>query len=243
MIMTSYGGFGLTLTPQFSIFVSVMLELGFLFALPEIRGGGENGRQWHEAARRRNRQVAFDDFIAAAEWLCARGFTAPDKLAIFGGSNSAILVGAAITQRPDLFRAALCVAPLFDMLRYHLFDRADIWSYEYGTADDPEDFRALNAYSPYHNVRENANYPAVLLVCGDQDTRCNPAHARKMTARLQDRPAQQSSILIDHSAERGHAPTLPLSVRINALTDRIAFLCHELGVALPQGVGLDTIDR
>jgi prolyl oligopeptidase len=234
VIMTAYGGFGLTLTPQFSAFVSVMLELGFLFAVPEIRGGGERGKQWHEAARGRNRQVAFDDFISAAEWLCMKGFTNPKKLSIFGGSNSGILVGAAITQRPDLFRAALCVAPLLDMVRYHLFDRARVWASEYGTADDPDELRALLAYSPYHRVREDTNYPAVLFVCGDKDTRCNPAHARKMAARLQHRPTQRHTILLDHSTERGHAPTMPLSVRVDALTHRIAFLCHELEIPIPQ---------
>jgi prolyl oligopeptidase len=240
-IMTAYGGFGITMTPQFSTFVSVMLELGFVFALPEIRGGGERGKSWHEAARGRNRQVAFDDFIASAEWLCEKGFTSPQKLAIFGGSNSGILVGAAITQRPDLFRAALCIAPLLDMVRYHLFDRAHVWANEYGTADDPDDFRALLAYSPYHHVGEDTNYPAVLFVCGDRDSRCNPAHARKMAARLEDRRAQENAILIDYSEERGHSPTMPLSVRVDGLTHRIAFLCHELGVPIHQEAQHDTV--
>jgi prolyl oligopeptidase len=174
--------------------------------------------------------VAINDFIAAAEWLCAEGITSPAKFAIFGGSNSGLLVGAAIAQRPDLFRAALCIAPLLDMVRYHLFDRARVWAEEYGTADDPDDFRALFAYSPYHNVLDGKNYPAVLFVSGDKDTRCNPAHARKMTARLQDRTGQTSTILLDYSSQRGHAPTMPLAVRIDALSNRIAFLCHELGV-------------
>jgi prolyl oligopeptidase len=234
MIMTAYGGFGVTLTPQFSTFVAVMLELGFLFALPQIRGGGEHGQRWHEAARRRNRQVAFDDFISAADWLCDRGFTNPQKLAIFGGSNSGLLVGAAITQRPDLFRAALCIAPLLDMVRYHLFDRARVWAEEYGTSDDPDDFRALLDYSPYHRVLEDIDYPAVFFICGEKDTRCNPAHARKMAARLIDRAAQRHTILIEHSAERGHSPSMPLSVRVDGLTHRIAFLCHELGVPIPR---------
>jgi prolyl oligopeptidase len=240
VIMTAYGGFGLTMTPQFSVFVSILLDLGFVFALPEIRGGGEHGRSWHEAARGRNRQVAFDDFIAGAQWLCDNSFTRPEKLAIFGGSNSGILVGAAITQRPDLFRAAVCVAPLLDMLRYHLFDRAINWSGEYGTADDPRDFQALLAYSPYHHIQEHINYPAVLFVAGDQDTRCNPAHARKMTARLAERTAQRHSILLDHSVERGHAPTMPLSIRVDALTHRIAFVCHELGIPMSREVRSDT---
>ncbi|WP_158792084.1 lasso peptide biosynthesis B2 protein [Granulicella sp. L60] len=230
VIMTAYGGFGVTLTPQFSTFVLIMLELGFLLALPEIRGGEERGTEWHAAAHRRNHQVAVDDFVAAAAWLQTEGITRPEKLAIFGGSNSGLLVGAAVTQRPDLFRAALCIAPLLDMVRYHLFDRAYVWAGEYGTADDAEDFLALHGYSPYHRVDSKRNYPAILFVSGDKDTRCNPAHARKMTALLQHRAAQRSPILLDYSAQRGHAATMPLAVRIDALTNRIAFVCHELGV-------------
>lgn len=229
VIMTAYGGFGVSVTPQFSVFVSILLELGFFFALPEIRGGGEQGREWHVAAQGRNRQVAFDDFLAAAEWMCREGITHPDKLAIFGGSNSGLLAGAVVTQRPDLFRAALCVAPLLDMVRYHLFDRAYIWAEEYGTAADAADFHALHSYSPYHRVEETQNYPSVLFVSGDKDTRCNPAHARKMVARLQERAAQQNPVLLDYSPERGHAATMPLDVRIEALTQRIAFICCELG--------------
>jgi prolyl oligopeptidase len=230
VIMTAYGGFGATPTPQFSTFVSIMLELGFVFALPEIRGGGVRGPEWHAAAQRRKRQVAVDDFLGAAEWLCSEGITCPEKLAIFGGSNSGLLVGAAISQRPHLFGAALCIAPLLDMVRYHLFDQAHVWEEEYGSADNREDFLALLGYSPYHCIDENQNYPPVLFVSGDQDTRCNPAHARKMTARLQNRAAQRSAILLDYSARRGHSPTMPLAVRIDALTMRIAFLCHELGI-------------
>jgi prolyl oligopeptidase len=236
LIMTAYGGFGLTLTPQFSAFVGILLTLGFLFALPEIRGGGERGPQWHEAARGRHRQVAFDDFISAAEWLCDNGFTSPKRLGIFGGSNSGLLVGAAITQRPELFRAAICIAPILDMVRYHLFDRAHTWAGEYGTSDEPDDFKALLAYSPYHQVRPGINYPAVLFVSGDQDTRCNPAHARKMCARLGNRSAQKNPVLLDHSAARGHSPNMPLSVRVDAITHRVAFLCHELGVSLPAEI-------
>ena len=240
ILMTAYGGFGATMRPRFSPFVSIMIELGFLFALPEIRGGGDRGPEWHEVARGRNRQVAFEDFIGAAEWLCEKGIGDPQKVAIFGGSNSGILVGAAITQRPDLFRAALCIAPLLDMVRYHLFDRARIWANEFGTADNADDFRALLTYSPYHHIKEDVNYPAVLFVSGDQDSRCNPAHARKMAARLQERAAQRYPILLDHSRERGHAPTMPLSVRIDGVTNRIAFLCHELGIPIPEEVHCDT---
>jgi prolyl oligopeptidase len=242
-LMTAYGGFGLTMTPQFSTFVSILLELGFLFAVPAIRGGGERGAQWHEAARRRNRQVSIDDFTSAAEWLCKEGFTMPSKFAIMGGSHSGMVIGAAIMQRPDLFRAALCIAPLLDMVRYHLFDRAPIWAEEYGTADDADDFRALLSYSPYHNIREDTDYPAVLFVCGDKDTRCNPSHTRKMAARLQERSAQKQSVLVDYGLERGHAPVMPLSIRVDGIARRIAFLCRELSVPFSDGERYDTIGR
>ena len=233
VIMTGYGCFGVPMTPQFSVLVTIMMELGAVFALPHIRGGGEFGKSWHDAGRARNRQTAIDDFLSAAEWLCAENITVPSKLTIFGGSNSGLLVGAAMTQRPGLFRAVLCIAPLLDMVRYERFDQALRWQPEYGSVNNPEDFHALYAYSPYHHVRRNVDYPATLFVSGDKDDRCNPAHVRKMAARLQERAAQCHPILVDYSAERGHSPTLPLSVRIDALARRLAFLCKELGIEVP----------
>ena len=238
VILTSYGGFGVSMTPQFSVLVEIMLELGAVFAVPNIRGGSEFGKTWHEAARRQKRHVAVDDFISAAEWLCAQRVTSPHKLAIFGGSNSGLLVGAALIQRPDLFRAALCIAPLLDMVRYERFGRARKWETEYGTVTEPDDFRALYTHSPYHHVANDLNYPSTLFVAGDKDDRCDPAHVRKMAARLQDRIAQQNPILVDYSRERGHSPVLPLSVRIEALTRRVAFLCQELNIRLPSGDSL-----
>ena len=235
VIMTSYGGFGVSMTPQFSVLVAIMMELGVTFALPHIRGGGDLGKEWHDAGRARNRQAAYGDFIAAAEWLCQQGVTIPGALAIFGGSNSGLLVGAAMTQRPDLFGAVLCIAPLLDMVRYEVFDQAVKWRREYGTVSDRDDFQALVAYSPYHRIADHVDYPATLFVSGDKDDRCNPAHTRKMAALLQERPAQTSSVIVDYSAERGHSPVLPLSVRIPALARRIAFLCRELHIAIPQG--------
>jgi prolyl oligopeptidase len=216
------------MTPQFSVFVAFLMERGCLFALPNIRGGSEFGNAWHEAAKRRRRQVAFDDFISAAEWLITSGRTKPDKLAIFGGSNSGLLIAAAMTQRPDLFRAVLCMVPMLDMLRYHLFDNAHVWKDEFGTADDPDDFAALLGYSPYHNVHDRTAYPATMLVSGDSDQNCNPLHARKMTARLQAANISDFPIYLDYSPHRGHAPVLPLSERVDALTDRMAFLCEQL---------------
>jgi prolyl oligopeptidase len=189
------------------------------------------GEAWHEAARRRTRQVAFDDFLSAAVWLIANNRTKPEKLAIFGGSNSGLLVGAALTQRPDLFRAAICIAPLLDMLRYHLFEARPAWREEFGSALDPDDFEALSRYSPYHQVQAGIPYPAIMLVSGHIDRNCHPMHARKMTARLQTASSSQFPVLLDYSEARGHAPVLPLSKRISSLTDRLAFLCDQLRLA------------
>jgi prolyl oligopeptidase len=215
-------------SPQFSVFVAFLLEHGCVFALPNIRGGSEFGAEWHKAAKRRNRQTAYDDFLCAAEWLIQSGRTTPDKLAIFGGSNSGLLVGAALTQRPDLFRAVVCMVPLLDMLRYHLFDNAHVWKDEFGTANDPNDFAVLAAYSPYHRVRQGVAYPATMFISGDADKSCNSLHARKMTARLQAANGSGNPIFLDYSKVRGHSPVLPLSERVEALTDRLAFLCDQL---------------
>jgi prolyl oligopeptidase len=216
------------MTPQFSVFVFFLMEQGCLFALPNIRGGSEFGVDWHNAAKGRNRQVAIGDFTAAAAWLVESGRTTSRDLAIFGGSNSGLLVGAALTQRPDLFRAVVCMVPMLDMLRYHLFDNAHVWKDEFGTADDPDDFAALVRYSPYHQVRDGVAYPATMIVSGDADRNCNPLHARKMTARLQAANVSEHPILLDYSRLRGHSPVLPLSERVEALTDRMAFLCDQL---------------
>ena len=236
VLMTAYGGFGVSSTPQHSILVSTMLELGVAFALPKIRGGGDFGKSWHDAARGRKRQVAINDFIAAAEWL--RNEVFPNRpLAIFGGSNAGLLVAAAMTQRPELFRAVLCIAPLLDMVRFEALGAGSRWREEYGTAENEQDLQALLAYSPYHHVYENVDYPSILFITGDKDDRCNPAHVRKMAALLQSRAAQHSPVLVDYSAERGHAPVMPKGVRVEALTRRIAFLCRELDVPVAFGGG------
>jgi prolyl oligopeptidase len=235
-IMTGYGGFGTSVTPQYSVLVSIMLELGSTFALARIRGGGEFGGTWHDAGRQRMRQNSFDDFIVVAEWLSAEGITVPERLGIFGGSNAGLLVGAVLTQRPELFGAVLCIAPLLDMVRYEKFDQAARWQHEYGSADDAEGFCALHAYSPYHHIDDDRDYPPVLFISGDSDDRCNPAHVRKMAARLLHRNAQTHPILVDYSRDRGHSPVLPLSVRVESLARRITFLCRELNV---QTVGGD----
>jgi prolyl oligopeptidase len=230
--LTGYGGFGTSLTPQFKAYSTFLIEHGFLFAISNLRGGGEFGEEWHRAGKRQNRQKVIDDFVAAAEWLVTQGYTTPEKTAIGGGSNGGLLVGAALTQRPDLFRAAVCVGPLLDMIRYHFFDSAHFFTEEYGSSENEEDFRHLLAYSPYHHINDGVFYPAVMLISGDSDRCCNPLHARKMAARLQSASTSALPILLDYKAEWGHAPLQPLHKRIEALTDRLAFICHELDVKL-----------
>ena len=230
--LTGYGGFGNSQAPQFNAYSNFLIEHGFLFAVANLRGGSEFGEEWHRAGRRHNRQNAFDDFIAAAEWLLENGYAARGRIAIGGGSNAGLLVAAALTQRPDLFRAVVCLGPLLDMLRYHLFDFARVYVHEYGTSETEDDFRHILAYSPYHSIEEGVPYPAVLFVSGDADTRCNPMHARKMAARLQAASSSSHPILLDYTPTWGHAPLQPLTRRIEALTDRLAFIFHELGVSV-----------
>jgi prolyl oligopeptidase len=227
-IMTAYGGYGASMTPRFSVFVAFLLERGCLFAMPSIRGGAEFGHGWHDAARRRSRQTAYDDFLSAAEWLISTERTPPGRLAIFGGSNAGLLVAAAMTQRPDLFRAVVCMSPLADMLRYHLFDDASVWRDEFGIADNQGDFTALASYSPYHRIFEGTAFPATMIVSGDADGNCNPLHARKLTARLQASNSSDHVVVLDYHPRRGHSAVLPLSNRIEALTNRMTFLCDQL---------------
>jgi len=231
-LLTGYGGFGFNHTPQFKSSSIFLIEQGFLFAIANVRGGGELGEEWHCAGKRRNRQNAFDDFISAAEWLVQNRYADPQKIAISGGSNAGLLVGAALTQRPSLFRAVVCSGPLLDMLRYHRFDLANRWTEEYGSSDNPEDFQYLVAYSPYHCVQDGVPYPSVMFVSGDADTRCNPMHARKMAARLQAATSSSHPILLNYKPTWGHMPVQPLSLRIDAVTDRLTFICHELGVSV-----------
>jgi len=236
-LLTAYGAAGISLTPRYSPLANCLVELGGLFAIANIRGGGELGEAWHKAGTRRNRPVVHSDFLAAAEYLMDQGVAACGKLAIAGGSNSGLLVGVAMTQRPNLFCAVLCVAPFLDMLRYHRFDNTQFYIPQFGTSENPDDFRVLLSYSPYHNIHEGTRYPALFMVSGDADTRCDPMHARKFVARLQaamanlpDADREERPVLLDWNPLRGHFATLPLSVRIDAIVDRLAFLCHQLGM-------------
>jgi prolyl oligopeptidase len=228
--LTAYGGFNLSMTPAFSRSLILWLEHGGVVAVPNTRGGGEYGESWHQAGILASKQNSFDDFIGAAEWLIQQGYTRPERLAAAGGSNGGLLVGAVLTQRPELFRAALVQVPLLDMLRYHRFLIARLWIPEYGSADDPEQFRWLNAYSPYHKVQDGQAYPAVLLATAESDTRVDPMHARKMTARLQAASSANRPILLRLEARAGHGAGKPLSKALDELTDSWTFVFSELGV-------------
>jgi prolyl oligopeptidase len=228
--LTGYGGFNISMTPAFSRSLLLWLEHGGVLAIPNIRGGGEYGERWHQAGILASKQNSFDDFIGAAEWLIQQGYTRPARLAAAGGSNGGLLVGAVLTQRPDLFRAVLVQVPLLDMLRYHHFLIARLWIPEYGSPDDPAQFRWLRSYSPYHHVQDGRAYPAVLLATAESDTRVDPMHARKMAARLQAATSTDYPILLRLEARAGHGAGKPLSKLLDELTDSWTFVFSELGV-------------
>ena len=229
-LLYGYGGFTASMTPYFSPLATVWAEQGGVYAVANLRGGGEYGEDWHKAGMLANKQNTFDDFIAAGEWLMAQNITSPDKLAIMGGSNGGLLVGAALTQRPELFRAVICAVPLLDMLRYHQFLVARYWVPEYGSSEDPEQFQTLLAYSPYHRVQPGTKYPAVMFVTGDADTRVAPLHARKMAALLQAQTGSEHPILLHYDTKSGHMGTRPMGKVIEDSTDQLCFLFAQLGV-------------
>jgi prolyl oligopeptidase len=228
-LLTGYGGFDLNETPTFSARAVLWVERGGVFAVPNLRGGGEFGENWHQAGMFGKKQNVFDDFIAAGHWLIKNGYTKPSKLSILGTSNGGLLVGAALTERPDLFQAVVCRYPLLDMLRYQNFLVARFWVSEYGSSENPEQFKYLAAYSPYQNVKRGTKYPAVLLVSGDGDTRVAPLHARKMAAKLQWATASDRPVLLLYDTKSGHSGGRPLSRQIEELTDEMSFLFWQLG--------------
>jgi prolyl oligopeptidase len=230
VLLTGYGGFRGVSLPYFSSFPALWLEMGGIYALPCLRGGGEFGEEWHKAGMADRKQNTFDDFIAAAEWLIGNGYTNPHRLAIRGGSNGGLLVGAAMTQRPDLFGAVVCTYPLLDMVRFHKFLVAKWWVPEYGSAEDPEQFKYIYAYSPYHHVVPGTRYPATLFVTGDADTRVAPLHARKMTALLQAATASDKPIAIYCDTAAGHSGGRPVSELIDDMLVQAQFLIWQLGI-------------
>jgi len=229
-LLTGYGGFGVSETPGFSRSRFVWLEGGGILAMPNLRGGGEYGEAWHLAGILDKKQNVFDDFIAAAEWLIETGYTNPDRLAVHGGSNGGLLIGAFITQRPELAAVAVCDAALLDMVRYHMFYGATIWTPEYGHPDDPEQFEWLYAYSPYHRVDPDAVYPAVLVTTAESDTRVHPSHALKMTARLQAVEATERPVLLFFERQAGHSVGRQMSTIRERILDNYSFLMWQLGM-------------
>lgn len=228
--LTGYGGFTVNETPYFSSSRFIWLENGGVYCLPNLRGGAEYGEKWHEAGMLKNKQNTFDDFIAAAEWLIDNSYTNPQKLVIAGGSNGGLLVGAVAMQRPDLFKAVACSVPLLDMLRYQNFLMARYWVSEYGSAEDPEQFKYILAYSPYQNIKQGVAYPAIFFTAGESDNRVHPLHARKMTAALQAASSSDAPILIDVERKSGHGQGMPTTMWIDKIADEYAFLFWQVGM-------------
>ncbi len=235
-ILYGYGGFNISLTPSFSITNTVWMEQGGVYAVPNIRGGGEYGKAWHKAGTKLQKQNVFDDFIAAAEYLIANKYTSPDYLALRGGSNGGLLVGAVMTQRPDLMKVALPAVGVLDMLRYHTFTAGAGWSYDYGTAEDSEEmFKYLKAYSPVHNVKKGVAYPATLITTGDHDDRVVPAHSFKFAAELQAKQMGANPTLIRIETDAGHGAGTPVSKTIAQYADIYAFTLWNMGVEELKG--------
>jgi prolyl oligopeptidase len=225
-----YGGFNVSMTPSFSVANLVWLELGGIYAQPSLRGGGEYGREWHQAGTRERKQNVFDDFIGAAEYLIKEGYTSREKLAIGGGSNGGLLVAAAMTQRPDLFAVAIPQVGVLDMLRYHKFTIGRAWSPDYGLSEDPEAFNYLYAYSPLHNIKPGTCYPATLVTTADHDDRVVPGHSFKFAATLQPAQGCNRPTLIRIETKAGHGAGTPITKTIEQVADRWAFARYNMGI-------------
>ncbi|PSO49113.1 MAG: S9 family peptidase [Cyanobacteria bacterium SW_9_44_58] len=223
-ILYAYGGFNIPVTPSFSVSRLVWMEMGGIYAVPNLRGGGEYGEEWHQAGTKLNKQNVFDDFIAAAEWLIQHRYTSSQKLAINGGSNGGLLVGACMTQRPELFGAALPAVGVMDMLRFHKFTIGWAWCSDYGSPENEEEFHALYAYSPLHNLKPGTVYPSTLITTADHDDRVVPAHSFKFAAALQEAHAGDNPVLIRIETKAGHGAGKPTSKRIEEVADQLAFL-------------------
>lgn len=229
-ILYGYGGFNISLTPSFSVVNAIWMEQGGVYAVPNLRGGGEYGKKWHDAGTKMQKQNVFDDFIAAAEYLIENKYTSKDYLAIRGGSNGGLLVGATMTQRPDLMKVALPAVGVLDMLRYHTFTAGAGWAYDYGTSEDsPEMFEYLKGYSPLHNVKAGVSYPATLVTTGDHDDRVVPAHSFKFAATLQENQAGDNPTLIRIETNAGHGAGKPVSKTIEEYADIFAFTFYNMG--------------
>ncbi len=233
-LLYGYGGFDIALTPNYSTRWLAWMEMGGVFALANLRGGGEYGRDWHQAGTKLQKQNVFDDFIAAAEYLIDNQYTNSDKLAVMGGSNGGLLVGALVNQRPELFAAALPMVGVMDMLRFHQFTAGRFWTDDYGSADNPEEFAALYAYSPYHNLQDGVDYPATLVTTADRDDRVVPGHSFKYAARLQQAHAGDAPVMIRIETRAGHGGGTATTKAIELLADQYVFLAANLGINLAE---------
>jgi prolyl oligopeptidase len=234
-LLYGYGGFNIPLPPTFSISRLMWLEMGGVYAQANLRGGGEYGKEWHKAGTKLQKQNVFDDFIAAAEWLIANKYTRPDKLAIQGGSNGGLLVGACMAQRPDLFGACLPAVGVMDMLRFQKFTAGRFWVDDYGSSDNADEFKALFAYSPYHNLKKGAKYPATLVTTADTDDRVVPGHSFKFIAQLQYAQTGPAPVLARIETRAGHGAGKPTAKLIEEIADQWAFLVKNLGMKMAAG--------
>jgi prolyl oligopeptidase len=234
--LSGYGGFNIAQVPGYNVPALAWVQAGGVYAVASLRGGGEGGEEWHRAGRRELKQNVFDDFHAAAEWLTKTGWTDDDHLAIAGGSNGGLLVGAALTQRPDLYRSVVCSAPLLDMVRYELFGLGRTWNDEYGTANAADEFEWLYSYSPYHHVIDGTRYPAVLFTVFESDTRVDPLHGRKLCAALQhatSAPEAERPILIRREVNVGHAGR-SIGRMVDLSVDTMSFQAAQVGLSFPE---------
>jgi prolyl oligopeptidase len=229
-LLYGYGGFNISQTPVFAASRLAWLDMGGVYAVAVLRGGGEYGEDWHKGGMIQNKQNVFDDFIACAEWLVTKKITSNSKLAIEGRSNGGLLVGACMTQRPDLFGACIPIVGVMDMLRFHKFTIGWAWVSDYGCSDKPDEFKTLYAYSPYHNLKPDAKYPPTLVTTGDHDDRVVPGHSFKFAARLQACQAGEAPTLIRIQTKAGHGPGKPTAILIEELADVYAFLAKSLGI-------------
>jgi prolyl oligopeptidase len=231
MLLYGYGGYGVNMTPFFlGATRRAWFDAGGIYAVANLRGGGEYGEEWHLQGNLTEKQNVFDDFVACAEYLIAEKYTSPGKLAIMGGSNGGLLMGAAWTQRPELFRAVVAQVGIYDMLRVELDPNGAFNVTEFGTVKDEAQYRALRAYSPYHNVRDGTDYPAILMMTGENDGRVNPMQSRKMTARMQAANPNGHPVFLRTSADSGHGQGSALSIRIDQYADYLSFLFDQLGM-------------
>jgi len=236
-MLYGYGGFNISMKPSYSTTRLTWMDMGGIYAVANLRGGGEYGEEWHQAGTKLNKQNVFDDFIAAAEYLIQEGYTSSEKLAIFGGSNGGLLVGAVVNQRPELFGAAIPAVGVMDMLRFHNFTAGRFWTDDYGSSDNPEEFAALRKYSPYHNIQEGTDYPAIMVTTADTDDRVVPGHSFKYAAALQEAQAGDAPVLIRIETRAGHGAGVPTDKVIANYSDNWAFLLENLGMTLPESFG------